>query len=339
MLQFDTVMQKLNLQKSHQTMHMPTHGEYLVEVLCQLGFDSGFMWGYEDFFNNPQLLSQSPADILLVCGLDQHFTEDFLAYWPRVHAPHAYRILVSSEPIYSPLAYWVDDYNAAPFFHERFLDAFQPHAVLYPSYYDCGAARKKFRSSFEPLFYPLADPDLWTGSTLPWEQKRAELLFLGKTEASAWVQTRSSPWGWSRYQQLQYLNAHSPIPCAAFHESFRFRDCYQVANRYRFQLQLRSGYAFHTARVLQAAMVQSIPVLLLPHEAESLLTAEGPWLVPDQNVLVGWDGDYHTLWDKLNDIPLLTGIQTQLPELVTQIRARRTLQDLAQLIQHFFRLE
>ena len=83
------------------------------------------------------------------------------------------------------------------------------------------------------------------------------------------------------------VQAQTHLPFRAFKQQFTFRECYQVVNQYRFQLQPLSGFAFHSARAVQAAIVQSIPILLLHREDLPLLAIEAPFAKPGQNCLVG----------------------------------------------------
>lgn len=336
MLQFDVVLQKQNLKcphrETHLAMYMPSHGEFLVEKLAQYGLKPGLIFGLDDFCLRAELLNRSDAEILIVCGADQHFHTEFLQAWQRVRKHYAYRCLITSEPIYSPAAFWVDEYHNAIRQHERFVELFMPHSVFFNSLLDIQASEQKYRQSFERYLYSLADPELFRGQLLSWEQKKQGLLYLGKAEA--WGYSRLISEAWQRLQQLDYFVQQQRIYFEGHQSSFSFRQCYDMANLFRFQLQPRSGYFFHTARTVQSAIVGTVPVVLLHREYLPLFLREAPWVRPDQNLLVGLDGEYDVLLDKLCDQELGARIQTQLHEL---LQAGTVSQALAVLVQSIFR--
>lgn len=336
MLQFDIILQKQNLKRPHRdthlAMYMPSHGEFLVEKLAQYGLKPGLIFGLDDFCWRSELLNHSDAEILIVCGADQHFHVEFLEAWKKVQKEYAYRCLITSEPIYSPAAFWVDEYHNAIRQHERFVETFMPHSVLFNSLLDIHYSQQKYRQSFERYLYSLADPELFRGQVLPWEQKKQGLLYLGKAEA--WGYSRLIDEAWSRLQQLDYFVQQQRIYFEGHQSSFSFRQCYDITNLFRFQLQPRSGYFFHTARTVQSAIVGTIPVILLHREYVPWLLQEAPWARPDQNLLIGLDGEYEELIDKLCDQELGMKIQGRLHEL---LQAGTISQALAVLVQSIFR--
>ncbi|MEZ0372429.1 MAG: hypothetical protein ACAI44_25285, partial [Candidatus Sericytochromatia bacterium] len=93
-------------------------------------------------------------------------------------------------------------------------------------------------------------------------------------------------------------------------------QCYGVANQFRFQLQPRSGYAFHSARTIQSALVGSIPVILLHRDEVPILAEEAPFARPDHNLLLGLEGEFDILLDKLRDQDLCLQIHHHLSELL-----------------------
>lgn len=302
MLQFDIVLQKENLrplEQVHASMHMPTHGEFLIERLCAAGLRLGMVFGLDDFPLRADVLAQSPAQILVVCGADQHHSEAFLKAWEQVSKHYDYKVLITSEPIYSPFAFWVDEYRSAVAVHERFVEAFMPDLVMFCSRFDLAPSQRKYRQSFQRGFYSLADPAFFSETCIPWEHKQQALLFMGKP--MAWLYSRWRE-GLSRFEQLEMLGAQSHLPLVGYVDSLSWRRCYQVSNQYRFQLQPRSGYFFHTARALQAALTGTIPVILLPSpDVLPWLEVEAPMARPGHNLLVAFDGEYEALYDILAD--------------------------------------
>ncbi|MGE3724004.1 MAG: hypothetical protein AB7I41_00525 [Candidatus Sericytochromatia bacterium] len=319
MLQFDIVLQKQNLKRPHRDVHMamymPSHGEFLLEKLAQHGLKPGLIFGLDDFCLRPELLNHSDAEILIVCGADQHFDADFLRAWQKVKKTYMYQSLLTSEPIYSPAAYYVDEYQNAARKHERFVEAFVPHSVFYNSLLDFQPSENKYRASFERHLYSLADPELFRGQILPWEEKKQGLLYLGKAEA--WGYSRLPPQAWQRLQQLEYFLAQDRLYFEGHQQSYTFRQCYAAANRFRFQLQPRSGYFFHSARTVQSAIVGTVPVVLLQRDVLPLFLTEAPWARPNHNLLLGFDGEYDVLLEQLNDPELGAYIHSNLPELLT----------------------
>lgn len=340
MYQFDIVQQKQNLaphQDVHPAMYMPSHGEFLIEVLSSLGLKPGLSFGLDDFALNGQCLEQSSSEIFIVCGADQHFSSAFLDRYTQLNAQHRCRILIVSEPIFSPLALFLDAEENAARRHLRFIEAFQPHFVLYLSHYDVAHAQRHFAQDFRALPYSLADPELMGAATLPWAEKQQALLWLGKPQA--WTHNQWTPRGLagkSREAQLQWLTRQQNIPFRGFARQYSFRECYLVANQYRFQVQPRAGYAFHTARTIQSALVGCIPVLLLPRAAEELLKQEAPQARPGHNLLVAWDGEEEALWEHIQDEALCQQIHGRLGELIGDELIGRRLFTLVQALQNFF---
>jgi hypothetical protein len=318
MLQFDIVLQKQNLKRPHRDVHMamymPSHGEFLLEKLAQHGLKPGLIFGLDDFCLRPELLNHSDAEILIVCGADQHFDLDFLRAWQKVKKTYLYKTLLTSEPIYSPAAFYVDEYNNAARKHERFVETFVPHSVFFNSLLDFQPSENKYRASFERYLYSLADPELFRGTRLSWAEKKQGLLYLGKAEA--WGYSRLEPHAWQRLQQLEYFLAQDRLYFEGHQQSYTFRQCYAAANCFRFQLQPRSGYFFHTARTVQSAIVGTVPVVLLPRDTLPLFQAEAPWARPNHNLLVGFDGEYDLLLEQLADLDLGEYIQANLAELL-----------------------
>ena len=341
MLQFDIVLQKQNLkqphQKTHQAMYMPSHGEFLVEKLAQFGLKPGLIFGLDDFCLRPEILNHSDAEILIICGADQHFHQEFLQAWQKVHKRHDYCCLITSEPIYSEAAFYFDEYLNASRKHERFIETLMPQTVFYNSRLDLAASEQKYRNSFERYLYSLADPAFFQSQPVPWERKYLGLLYLGK--AQAWTYSRLKHEAWPRLTQLDYFVQQQRIHFEGHESHFTFRQCYQAANQFRFQLQPRSGYFFHTARTVQSAIVGTIPVVLLHPDYLPLFQAEAPWARPDENILLGFDGAYEQLIDKMLDAELGQKIQAPLPELLQAGTVSQAVQRLVQSIQDFFQIQ
>lgn len=282
-------------------MHMPSHGTFLLETLVQHELKSGLVFGLDDFALNAACLNQSQAEVLIVCGADQHKSNEFMAGWRQVERDYAYRVLIVSEPIYSPLAFYLNpDYNAQTK-HAAFIEVFQPHCVLYLSQYDMTLSAQQFGSAFERVLYSLADPALFRQTRIPWHEKRPALLYLGKL--AAWEYSRSGQSERkSREQQVRFFQEQTRLPFAWSQNQFSFRQCYEVANEFCFQLQPRSGYAFHTARTVQSAIVGTIPVILLHPEEYPLLQAEAPFAKADHNLIVASENELELLIEKLLDV-------------------------------------
>lgn len=317
MHQFDIVMQKQNLtphQQVHPAMYMPSHGEFLVELLVRNGFQSGLMFGLDDFAEAGGLLNRSDAEVLIVCGADQHFRTDFAQGWSQVRRRHPCRVLVVSEPIFSPLAFYLDAQRNAARQHLDFIARFEPQIVLYLSRYDQIEASRRLGSAIDCLLYSLADPSLLSTPLIPWEHKRQGLLFLGKREAWAYAQAPAG--ALLREQQFDLFLQQQRMFFGSSLNKFSFRQCYDIANQFRFQLQLRSGYAFHTARTVQSAIVGCIPVLLLHRDELPLLHIEAPFAEADGNLLVACEDTLEPLFDKLEDEALCRRIHARLGELL-----------------------
>lgn len=313
--QFDIVQQKQNLgnhQQVHPAMYMPSHGEYLIESLSRLGFKPGLSFGLDDFALNSAILNQSEAEILIVCGADQHYRAEFASAWQRVQRVYAVKVLVVSEPIFSDLAFWYSPEQNALLQHRQFIEDFQPDIILYLSRYDYLQAQQAY-PEIESLLYSLAEPEFLTQPRLPWEQKQWAALWLGKPQA--WFHNRSAA-QLSRQQQWDLFSQQQALPFVAYSRQLTFRECYLMSNRFAFQIQPRSGYAFHTARTVQSAIVGTIPVLLLHPQEQELLAIEAPFVRPDHNCLVGWESDHQNLLSKLQDRDLCFEIQSHLPELL-----------------------
>jgi hypothetical protein len=319
-LQVDFILQKQHLQphaKIHQTMYMPSHTEFVIEVMSRLGFKPGLSLGLDDFAQASFLLNQSDSEVLIVCGADQHFREAFHQGWQRVRKPYLKKVLLVSEPIYSPLAFQIDAQHSAADSHEQFLAYFQPDVVLYLSQYDVATAQSR-HPHIVALPYSLADEDLFHEAVIPWEHKAQALLWLGKHVA--WEFSRrqflEKQTQMTREEQLQFFAEQHKIPFRAFIEDFTFRECYLVANQYRFQLQPLSGFAFHSARAVQAAIVNSIPVLLLRPDDLEILSIEAPFVRPGQNCLVALEGEYDLLLDQIADTSAMADIAARGGELL-----------------------
>lgn len=319
MLQFDIVLQKQNLgphRDTHESMYMPSHGELLVELLARAGFKPGLIFGLDDFGEAGALLNRSQAEVLIVCGADQHLSEAFARGISQVTRAYDYKVLIVSEPIFSPLSYYLDARRNAELNHLRFLERFEPDCVLYLSRYDVAAARQRW-PGLSVMPYSLADPQLFGWPPTPWAQKERLLLYLGKVKA--WDFARSTPVGaLRREEQLGWFIKQQRIGFAWREYGLSFRQCYQAADQFRYQLQARSGYAFHSARTLQSAIVGTIPVILLHRDELGLLSIEAPSAVPDGNLLVGIEGEFDTLVDKLTDDAFCERIQARLPELMAE---------------------
>ena len=228
------------------------------------------------------------------------------------------KILIVSEPIYSPLAFHLRaDYSAA-YFHAQFLEYFQPDIVLYLSHYDIAIARSRY-PHIVSLPYSLADEDLIHEPIIPWEQKAHALLWLGKPIAWEFSGSRSLQKQvprMTRQEQLLFFSEQNKVVLKGFSDQFTFRECYQVANQYRFQIQPLSGFAFHSARAVQAAIVGSIPILLLHPDDLELLATEAPFAKPGHDCLVALEGEYDVLLDQLDDWPALARVAERGVELL-----------------------
>ncbi len=315
--QFDIILQKQNLgphAQVHPAMHMPSHGEYLVELLVRGGLKSGLMFGLDDFAYSSPLLNQSAAEILIVCGADQHFRAEFARGWQQLKRAYALKVLIVSEPIYSPLAFYLNPQVNAEVHHQQMLEIFEPDIVLYLSRFDVLEAQKR-HPQITPILYSLADPGLITETVLPWQKKEKTLLYLGKSDA--WVYARSAADAMPRIQQLDYFVKQKRVLFAWSQNQFSFRQCYSVVNQFCFQLQLRSGYAFHTARTVQSALLGSIPVIVLHRDEWPILQIEAPFAKPDRNLLLGFEDALDELIEKLHDDQLTSQIQTRLSELLS----------------------
>ncbi len=337
-VQIDYVLQKQHLthpENVHETMYMPSHTEYLVEIMCRMGFKPGMSFGIDDFALRGQLLNHSSAEVLMVCGVDQHLNREFMTGWKQVKRDYAVKILVVSEPIYSPLAFYIDKHYSAQAHHEKFLAAFVPDIVLYLSAYDVQVAREKH--THQSLLYSLADGGLIHFPVLPWEKKRDALLWLGKT--TAWEYTRRKaqwPERLSREDQLRFLGGQEQLPVSVYTEQLTFRECYEMANHYRFQIQPLSGFVFHSARAVQAALLQSIPILLLHPDDAELLRIEAPFVKPDHNCLVSYEGD-HSLFKKIRDTGHMQHVASHVSELLEGGTIQSCLRTLGQLLfRHFY---
>lgn len=319
-LQIDFVLQKQHLVPSHhevhETLYMPSHTEFVIEVLCRLGFKAGLSLGIDDFAQAGFLYNQSPSEVLVVCGVDQHLRTKFEAGWQQVTKHYQRKVLLVSEPIFSPLAYALNATENAACSHERFLHAFQPDIVMYLSAYDVQVARQRYPQQLS-LLYSLADADLFQGPVTPWEQKAQALLWLGKRDAWDYsLRRQQHPEAWTRTQQMTYFAQQQHIPFRGFLQQFTFRECYQVADQYRFQLQPLSGFAFHSARAVQAALVGSIPILLLRPEDQELLAVEAPFAHHGRNCLIALEGHYDALLQSLRDTEQMAAIAQQGQELL-----------------------
>ena len=102
-LHVDFVLQKEHLKPHdlvHETMYMPSHSEFVIEVMSRLGFKPNLSLGIDDFAQASFLYNQSAAEVLVVCGVDQHLKEAFSAGWQQVHKRYAKKVLLVSEPIF-----------------------------------------------------------------------------------------------------------------------------------------------------------------------------------------------------------------------------------------------
>lgn len=319
-LQVDFILQKQHLQphgEIHPTMYMPSHTEFVIEVMSRMGFKPGLSLGIDDFSQAGFLLNQSDSEILIVCGADQHLRAEFIQGWQQVHRPYLKKVLLVSEPIYSPLAFYLNAEHNAAYFHRRFLEQFQPDIVLYLSHYDVAIAQQRYPHMLA-LPYSLADEDLFHEPVLPWQDKAQALLWLGKPIAWEFslVQSPKNRRRMTREEQLTFFYEQNKLPLRIFGDQFTFRECYQIANQYRFQIQPLSGFAFHSARTVQAAIVGSIPILLLHPEDLELLQIEAPFVKPGHNCLIASEGEYEMLLDQLLDTSAMAKIAARGPELL-----------------------
>lgn len=333
-LQIDFILQKQHLQPHatvHQTMYMPSHTEFVIEVMSRLGFQPGLSMGLDDFAQASFLLNQSDSEVLIVCGADQHLRREFMEGWQRVHKPYDKKVLLVSEPIYSPLAFQINAQHNAADSHEQFLAYFQPDVVLYLSQYDVVTAQSR-HPHIVALPYSLADEDLFHEAVIPWEHKAQALLWLGKHVAWEFSRKRflEKQTQMSREDQLHFFAEQDKIPFRAFIENFTFRECYQVANQYRFQLQPLSGFAFHSARAVQAAIVGCVPVLLLHADDLALLSIEAPFVKPGHNCVVALEGEYDMMLDQLSDSQAMAKIAARGAELLQAGTIQSCLRQLGQ---------
>ena len=84
---------------------------------------------------------------------------------------------------------------------------------------------------------------------------------LGKGES--WNYNRIREGSMRRYDQILWFLNQNSYPFHVYDSPLSFRQCYELVNRIRFQLQPCSGYFFHSARTVQSAICGTIPVVLL----------------------------------------------------------------------------
>lgn len=327
---FDIVLQKFNLCRSDFTMNMPEYGEFLVEKLCHYGLNSGLIFGIDDFLLNSSSVTQSLSEVLIVCGVDQHCHKEFLYSWQKLRNTYQCRVLIFSEPIYSPLAHYRDKNTSAVMLHEIFLQTFLPHIVAYPSLIDVQTVQEKYGDTFHVLHYSGADPAHFHGPQIPWEQKEQAMVFMGKF--SAWAHNQGQAEAWTRKEQLNYFLNQSRIPFECHGGDHTYRSCYDFVSQFRFQLQPKSGYYFHTTRPIQSALVGTIPVILIHEDDLPYLLKEAPQVKPDHNVLIGFDGQYEQLLNKMEDMQLCSQIAQNLPALYQGRTTSEVIEQLGKLI-------
>ena len=313
-IQFDALLDRITGQYDHQNRSIPIFNELLVARLCQQGLMSGILLSIDGFVERPELLDRSVSDVFVACTVDHWYTDAFLDSWAKVRKRYACKVLITLEPIFTPLSMHFSEESNARERHERFLRAFDPDIILYNSSVDCEAYRRLGLGRAIPLSFIQADPMELACAPLSWDQKHPAILFAG--QPSAWEEAKPEYQGWSRAHQVSVVAQQAPLPLYAIHEQFTHRACYDLANLFRFQLCPRSGYAFHPPRVIQSALVGSIPVILLNRDLEEQLHLECPLLREDHNCLVGYDGEYEELFRKLKDEDLCRSIASHLPELL-----------------------
>lgn len=328
--QFDAVLLKINMKWEHQTWNIPVLNDFLLHRLCSEGLGYGLIFGIDDFLANGKILEQSRSDVLIACAVDQWYTDEFLASWSKLQTGHAVRVLVNMEPVYGPLAHHHGDRNTAIGRHEAFLKGFDPDIICYSSLIDCEAYKARGGRA-RTIFFAQADLGVFGKQVLPWREKKDALLFAGKP--MVWKDDKGQYPGWDRGRQLDWFANHGHPPLVAFHEAFTHRACYDIANLFRYQLCPRSGFFFHTARALQAMALQSIPVILLPKDYLPAFKQEAPWIQPDRHCLLGFDGDYEALGEKLRDESLGRFISSNLHEVAEQISTTHSAAELARAIE------
>jgi len=155
---------------------------------------------------------------------------------------------------------------------------------------------------------------------------------LDSTKPNAWECSLTHERSWSRQQQLDFFTGQNKVPFVGFSRQFSFRECYQVANRFRFQIQPRSGFAFHTARTVQSAICGSIPIILIHPDYLHILAIEAPFAVPEKNCLLGLDGAYDNLLEQVQDEEHCLNISKSVPDLMQDGFIRHGLNELAEMI-------
>ena len=208
---------------------------------------------------------------------------------------------------------------------------------MYLSAFDVAQGQQAFPNT-QCLLYSLADGGLMHSPIIPWTQKKQALLWLGKP--TAWEFTQRSqrfPKALRREQQLDYFVQQTHVGFQGYTRHFTFRECYEVANQYQFQLQPLSGFAFHSARAVQAALLNSIPILLLHPQDAPILEIEAPFVRHGHNCLIAYEGHYDRLLKQLQDQEQLLHISKHVNELVAGGTIQACLAHLGNLLfKHFF---
>ena len=91
-VQIDFILQKQNLthhHENHPTMYMPSHTEFMVEIMCRMGFLPGVTLGLDEFVLDGERLNASSSEVLIVCGADQHLTTGFIDSFKNTSRFHA----------------------------------------------------------------------------------------------------------------------------------------------------------------------------------------------------------------------------------------------------------
>lgn len=334
-IQFDVLLDRIVGQYDHQNRNIPIFNDLLIARLCQMGLNTGRLLSIDGFVERPEVLEGSLSDVFIACTVDQWYSEAFLHQWVKLKKRYACKVLITLEPIFTPLSMYDSPARNARERHQDFLRAFDPDIILYNSLLDCEAYRALGLGHATPLHYIQADPMELSCPALPWEEKHPALLFTGNPVV--WENSRPEFQGWTRTEQLNHLASHAPLPVYSIHEQFTHRACYDLANLFRFQLSPRSGYTFHPPRVIQSALVGSIPVILIPRNLQEHLFKECPLLREDKNCLVGYDGEYEALFRKLKNDDLCREIALNVGELLGMGTFQDSIRTLVTTIQDVLR--
>jgi FkbM family methyltransferase len=323
MTQFDLVWCRVNLlHKTEKFYEHPSWNgspitDFLLSRLCREGLTPGLIFGLDDFWLATNTINQSPSDVLILTSYDQHFSDLFYSLWPKITKEYICKVFISVEPVYSVLAGFDAGQNSAIQKHEKFINIFQPDIVVYGSKIDVRLAKERFGGRVIPLLYHGCDRLMFEGSPTKFEDKLDEILFVGKPDA--WVERENC---WSRSKQLAYFRSQKVVPFREINGGLSYLDSFNVVNNCRFHLQARCGSFFHAMRSLQAAIVGTIPIILIEKNELEFLQEECPELKDGHNALVGINGEFGNLLERTRDYHLVSNIAGNLNELSDSMSGR-----------------